>query len=158
MTRSEIGLSSELVDIDQSTMCTLCATRWWSLSSAPPFSKYYTVLCVMLIRSWDILEWNKHITYSLVIIGGLIYIFRWRVWSHILWCVIVWAFFNAPTQLLHLLSIMGLDCCWSVDFVGPLSLTIRHHCVGDDEALFQVDRVGGITWQVKWRKGVCLTW
>jgi hypothetical protein len=37
------------------------------------------------------------------------------------------ASFNAPTPQLHPLPIMGLGYRWSLDFVGPLSLTIRHN-------------------------------
>jgi hypothetical protein len=42
-------------------------------------------------------------------------------------CDRVRASFNAPTPHLHPLPIMGLGYRWSVDFAGPLPLTVRHH-------------------------------
>ena len=35
--------------------------------------------------------------------------------------------FNAPTPLLQPLPIMDLGYWWSLDFVGPLSITKRHN-------------------------------
>ncbi len=40
-------------------------------------------------------------------------------------CDQVWASFNAPTHHLQLLLIMGLGYRWSLDFVGPLNLTLN---------------------------------
>jgi len=37
------------------------------------------------------------------------------------------ASFNAPTPQLHPLPIMGLGYHWSLDFAGPLPLTVRHN-------------------------------
>jgi hypothetical protein len=37
------------------------------------------------------------------------------------------ALFNAPTPQLHPLPIMGLGYRWSLDFAGPLPLTVRHN-------------------------------
>jgi hypothetical protein len=37
------------------------------------------------------------------------------------------ASFNAPTPQLHPLPIMGLGYHWSLDFVGPLPLMVRHN-------------------------------
>ncbi|OAE33903.1 hypothetical protein AXG93_1658s1110 [Marchantia polymorpha subsp. ruderalis] len=37
------------------------------------------------------------------------------------------ASFNAPTPELHPLHIMALGYRWSLDFAGPLTLTVRHH-------------------------------
>ena len=42
-------------------------------------------------------------------------------------CDRVRASFNAPTPQLQPLPIMGLGYRWSLDFAGPLPLTIRHH-------------------------------
>jgi hypothetical protein len=42
-------------------------------------------------------------------------------------CDRVKALFNAPTPHLHPLPIMGLGYYWSLDFMGPLPLTIRHN-------------------------------
>ncbi|CAM6086541.1 unnamed protein product [Calypogeia fissa] len=42
-------------------------------------------------------------------------------------CDRVRASFNAPTPQLHPLPIMGLGYRWSLDFAGPLPLTVRHH-------------------------------
>lgn len=42
-------------------------------------------------------------------------------------CDRVRASFNAPTPQLHPLPIMGLGYRWSLDFAGPLPLTMRHH-------------------------------
>jgi hypothetical protein len=42
-------------------------------------------------------------------------------------CDRVRASFNALTPQLHPLPIMGLGYHWSLDFVGPLPLTIRHN-------------------------------
>ncbi|OAE19927.1 hypothetical protein AXG93_1520s1000 [Marchantia polymorpha subsp. ruderalis] len=42
-------------------------------------------------------------------------------------CDRVRASFNAPTPELHPLPIMGLGYRWSLDFAGPLPLTVRHH-------------------------------
>jgi hypothetical protein len=44
--------------------------------------------------------------------------------SHYMVCDRVRASFNAPTPQLHPLPIMGLGYCWSLDFVGPLPLTV----------------------------------
>jgi hypothetical protein len=46
---------------------------------------------------------------------------RWMV------CDRVKASFNAPTPQLHPLLLMGLGYRWSLDFAGPLPLTIRHN-------------------------------
>jgi hypothetical protein len=42
-------------------------------------------------------------------------------------CDKVRASFNAPTPQLHPLPIMGLGYRWSLDFAGPLPLTVRHN-------------------------------
>jgi hypothetical protein len=42
-------------------------------------------------------------------------------------CDRVRALFNALTPHLHPLPIMGLGYCWSLDFAGPLPLTIWHN-------------------------------
>jgi len=42
-------------------------------------------------------------------------------------CDRVKASFNAPTPQLHPLPIMGLGYHWSLDFAGPLPLTVRHN-------------------------------
>ncbi len=42
-------------------------------------------------------------------------------------CDRVRASFNAPTPQLHPLPIMGLGYRWSLDFAGPLPLTVRHN-------------------------------
>jgi hypothetical protein len=42
-------------------------------------------------------------------------------------CDRVRASFNAPTPQLHPLLIMGLGYRWSLDFVGPLPLTVWHN-------------------------------
>jgi hypothetical protein len=47
--------------------------------------------------------------------------------SHCMVCDRVRASFNAPTPQLHPLLIMGLGYRWSLDFVGPLPLTIWHN-------------------------------
>ncbi len=47
--------------------------------------------------------------------------------SHCMVCDRVKASFNAPTTQLHPLPIMGLGYRWSLDFVRPLPLTIRHN-------------------------------
>ena len=46
---------------------------------------------------------------------------------HCMICDRVRASFNAPTPQLHPLPIMGLGFGWSLDFPGPLPLTVRHH-------------------------------
>jgi len=47
--------------------------------------------------------------------------------SRCILCDQVWASFNAPTLHLQPLPIMGLGYWWSLDFVGPLSLTPWHN-------------------------------
>jgi hypothetical protein len=42
-------------------------------------------------------------------------------------CDKVRASFNAPTPQFHPLPIMGLGYRWSLDFTGPLPLTVRHN-------------------------------
>jgi hypothetical protein len=42
-------------------------------------------------------------------------------------CDTVRASFNAPTPQLHPLPIMGLGYRWSLDFAGPLPLTVWHN-------------------------------
>ncbi len=42
-------------------------------------------------------------------------------------CDRVRASFNAPTPQLHPLPIMGLGYRWSLDFAGPLPLTVWHN-------------------------------
>ncbi len=42
-------------------------------------------------------------------------------------CDRVRASLNAPTPQLHPLPIMGLGYRWSLDFAGPLPLTVRHN-------------------------------
>ena len=44
--------------------------------------------------------------------------------SHCMVCDRVRASFNAPTPQLHPLPIMGLGYRWSLDFAGPLPLTV----------------------------------
>ncbi len=50
-----------------------------------------------------------------------------RLVSRCMVCDKVRASFNAPTPHLHPLPIMGLGYCWSLDFAGPLPLTVRHN-------------------------------
>jgi hypothetical protein len=47
--------------------------------------------------------------------------------AHCMVCDKVRASFNVPTPQLHPLPIMGLGYHWSLDFVGPLLLTIWHN-------------------------------
>ncbi len=50
-----------------------------------------------------------------------------RLVSHCMVCDRVRASFNAPTPQLHPLPIMGLGYRWSLDFAGPLPLTVWHN-------------------------------
>jgi hypothetical protein len=50
-----------------------------------------------------------------------------RLMSHYMVFDRVRASFNAPTPQLHPLPIMGLGYRWSLDFAGPLPLTVRHN-------------------------------
>ncbi len=50
-----------------------------------------------------------------------------RLVSHCMVYDKVRASFNAPTPQLHPLPIMGLGYRWSLDFAGPLPLTVRHN-------------------------------
>ncbi len=50
-----------------------------------------------------------------------------RLVSHCMVCDRVRASFNAPIPQLHPFPIMGLGYRWSLDFAGPLPLTVRHN-------------------------------